>query len=295
MCGICGQYHFKDRQPVARATVEAMTATLVPRGPDDEGYFFSGALGLGFRRLSIIDLEGGHQPMADRGGVRLGGLQRGNLQLPRAAPRAGGAGSRLSHPLRHRSDPPWLQAVGRRGLQSSQRHVRPGPLGRAPPAADPGPRRHGHQAGVLPGRFWIGAVRVGAAGHSCRAPGTAGRGRDRPESLPALSLHALAADALSGHPQAGARHDGGLRERRLARRTLVSVSAAAFLTREVGRGGERRTARHLPAGAEAASSQRRASGSAAERGGGFRPPARLDESPWRRLAHLYRGLRPVRL
>ena len=66
MCGICGQYHFTDRQPVAPATVKAMTATLIPRGPDDEGYFFAGALGLGFRRLSIIDLEGGHQPMSDR-------------------------------------------------------------------------------------------------------------------------------------------------------------------------------------------------------------------------------------
>lgn len=65
MCGICGQYHFADQQPVAPATIKAMTKTLVPRGPDDEGYFFSGALGLGFRRLSIIDLEGGHQPMAD--------------------------------------------------------------------------------------------------------------------------------------------------------------------------------------------------------------------------------------
>ncbi len=65
MCGICGQYHFADQRPVAPPTIKAMTATLVPRGPDDEGYFFSGALGLGFRRLSIIDLEGGHQPMAD--------------------------------------------------------------------------------------------------------------------------------------------------------------------------------------------------------------------------------------
>ena len=35
------------------------------RGPDDEGFFFDGALGLGFRRLSIIDLSGGHQPMSD--------------------------------------------------------------------------------------------------------------------------------------------------------------------------------------------------------------------------------------
>lgn len=42
-----------------------MTKTLVHRGPDDEGYYISGSLGFGFRRLSIIDLAGGHQPMSD--------------------------------------------------------------------------------------------------------------------------------------------------------------------------------------------------------------------------------------
>ena len=46
--------------------IEAMTRTLIHRGPDDEGYYVSGPLGLGFRRLSIIDLGGGHQPMSDR-------------------------------------------------------------------------------------------------------------------------------------------------------------------------------------------------------------------------------------
>ena len=45
--------------------IEAMTRTLIHRGPDDEGYYVSGPLGLGFRRLSIIDLGGGHQPMSD--------------------------------------------------------------------------------------------------------------------------------------------------------------------------------------------------------------------------------------
>ncbi|MEA3275190.1 MAG: asparagine synthase (glutamine-hydrolyzing) [Pseudomonadota bacterium] len=65
MCGICGQYNFRDQKPVSPAVIKAMTDTLVPRGPDDEGYHVSGALGLGFRRLSIIDLEGGHQPMSD--------------------------------------------------------------------------------------------------------------------------------------------------------------------------------------------------------------------------------------
>ena len=66
MCGICGQYNFKDQKPVSSSTVKTMTEALVHRGPDDEGYFFSGALGFGFRRLSIIDLKGGHQPMSDR-------------------------------------------------------------------------------------------------------------------------------------------------------------------------------------------------------------------------------------
>lgn len=43
-----------------------MTNTIVHRGPDDEGYFLDGPLGFGFRRLSIIDLSGGHQPMSDQ-------------------------------------------------------------------------------------------------------------------------------------------------------------------------------------------------------------------------------------
>ncbi len=69
MCGICGQFNFGDRAPVARRTVEAMTASLVHRGPDDEGSYVEGPVGLGFRRLSIIDLAGGHQPMSDRDGA----------------------------------------------------------------------------------------------------------------------------------------------------------------------------------------------------------------------------------
>ena len=65
MCGICGQYNFEDRAPVQRRTLEAMARSIAHRGPDDEGYYIDGPLGLGFRRLSIIDLGGGHQPMSD--------------------------------------------------------------------------------------------------------------------------------------------------------------------------------------------------------------------------------------
>lgn len=68
MCGICGQYNFKGQAPVRRVDIEAMTQSMVHRGPDDEGYFLDGPLGFGFRRLSIIDLTGGHQPMSDQEG-----------------------------------------------------------------------------------------------------------------------------------------------------------------------------------------------------------------------------------
>src|SRR6516164_703908 len=66
MCGICGQFNFGSLEPVRRRDIEAMTNTLIHRGPDDKGCHISGPLGLGFRRLSIIDLRGGHQPMSDQ-------------------------------------------------------------------------------------------------------------------------------------------------------------------------------------------------------------------------------------
>ena len=66
MCGICGQFNFGNQAPVRRSDIETMTKSIVHRGPDDEGYFISGPLGFGFRRLSIIDLSSGHQPMSDQ-------------------------------------------------------------------------------------------------------------------------------------------------------------------------------------------------------------------------------------
>ena len=66
MCGICGQFNFGNQAPVRRQDLEVMTRSITHRGPDDEGYYLDGPLGFGFRRLSIIDLAGGHQPMSDQ-------------------------------------------------------------------------------------------------------------------------------------------------------------------------------------------------------------------------------------
>jgi asparagine synthase (glutamine-hydrolysing) len=68
MCGICGQLNFTSAEPVNPETIRRMSRSMLHRGPDDEGDFISGPVGLGFRRLSIIDLSGGHQPMSDAEG-----------------------------------------------------------------------------------------------------------------------------------------------------------------------------------------------------------------------------------
>src|SRR5947208_2071102 len=69
MCGITGQYNFERHEPVERDTIVRMARSIAHRGPDDEGFFIAGPVGLGFRRLSIIDLAGGHQPMSDAEGT----------------------------------------------------------------------------------------------------------------------------------------------------------------------------------------------------------------------------------
>lgn len=64
MCGIAGIYN-SDFKLVERDVLRSLTDFMEKRGPDDSGFFLSGHLGLGFRRLSIIDLVGGHQPLSN--------------------------------------------------------------------------------------------------------------------------------------------------------------------------------------------------------------------------------------
>jgi len=64
MCGIVGKLNLNSN-PVDESLLRRMCALSVHRGPDDEGILLDGALGLGMRRLSIIDVAGGHQPMSN--------------------------------------------------------------------------------------------------------------------------------------------------------------------------------------------------------------------------------------
>src|SRR5215813_4703386 len=68
MCGICGIFEPGRDTTIERAALKKMADTIRHRGPDDEGYYASSGIGLGFRRLAIIDLEGGHQPLSNEDG-----------------------------------------------------------------------------------------------------------------------------------------------------------------------------------------------------------------------------------
>ena len=68
MCGIAGSLQLRPERPAVREDVERMCAVLRHRGPDDAGVLLDGALGMGMRRLSIIDLATGGQPLANEDG-----------------------------------------------------------------------------------------------------------------------------------------------------------------------------------------------------------------------------------
>jgi asparagine synthase (glutamine-hydrolysing) len=65
MCGICGILNSDPDRPVERAILIGMNEAMRHRGPDAQGLYLNGPLGLGHRRLSIIDLETGQQPMTN--------------------------------------------------------------------------------------------------------------------------------------------------------------------------------------------------------------------------------------
>jgi asparagine synthase (glutamine-hydrolysing) len=80
MCGICGaiQLEGPTRVPLDEDVLRRMTDAMLHRGPDDDGYHLDDGIAMGVRRLSIVDVAGGHQPMADERGAIVA-VQNGEL------------------------------------------------------------------------------------------------------------------------------------------------------------------------------------------------------------------------
>ena len=68
MCGISGIFD-RAGEPVNKELLERMTSAIHHRGPDGQGYFVHGGTGVGHRRLSIIDVAGGSQPISNEDGT----------------------------------------------------------------------------------------------------------------------------------------------------------------------------------------------------------------------------------
>src|SRR5580692_359788 len=69
MCGICGVFEPGRETAIECSVLKRMADTLYHRGPDDEGFYSAPGVGLGFRRLAIIDVTGGHQPLSNEDGT----------------------------------------------------------------------------------------------------------------------------------------------------------------------------------------------------------------------------------
>ena len=68
MCGICGIFHSERTRRVNRDLLAGMNRQIVHRGPDDDGFLVEENVGLAMRRLSIIDIQTGHQPLSNEDG-----------------------------------------------------------------------------------------------------------------------------------------------------------------------------------------------------------------------------------
>src|SRR5215470_827762 len=78
MCGIAGFLALEQGVFATKTIAQAMCDVIVHRGPDDQGFLVDGPLAMGMRRLSIIDLAGGHQPLQNEDGT-ISVIQNGEI------------------------------------------------------------------------------------------------------------------------------------------------------------------------------------------------------------------------
>jgi asparagine synthase (glutamine-hydrolysing) len=112
MCGISGWFDTKECRPPNASLLKEMNDAIAHRGPDGDGFFLAPGIGLGHRRLAIIDLSTGDQPMASHdGSIQI--VFNGEIYNFRELRQSLEAkGSHIPHPFRHRGH---YSGVGRMG------------------------------------------------------------------------------------------------------------------------------------------------------------------------------------
>ena len=231
MCGICGIA--SGRGAVDRERLGRMAATLVHRGPDSEGMHLDGPVGIAARRLAIIDLTGGDQPIANEDGSVVV-VQNGEIynyrELEHTLERAG-------HTFRTHCDTEVLvhgyEEWGAGLWERLRGMFAVADLGCAARPADARPRPLRDQAALLPrpGRRAVVRLRARRAAARRRRP-------RRARGVPRVQRRARAALDLPRHPQAAARPHAHLGGRPHHERAVRATRPAAGAPRR-GRGGAR--------------------------------------------------------
>ena len=177
MCGLCGKINFDRDEPVSAAVVGKMMRVMSHRGPDGAGRFVAGPVGLGHRRLSIIDLSTGDQPMSNEDGtvwVVFNGEIYNFAELRRELVARG-------HCFKSSSDTEVIvhmyEEARRPVRQPSSRHVRICVVGSTPAAAAACSGSAWNKADVLHQHGPFAGLRVRNQVCHCRSVGAA---RDRP-------------------------------------------------------------------------------------------------------------------
>ena len=211
MCGIAGIVASDRLSADDRRRMPRMRDVIAHRGPDDAGVFLDDRAALGHRRLSIVDLAAGHQPLSNEDGTIWIVFNGEIYNHADVRPELEAAG----HRYRTRSDTETIvhayEQWGDACVEHLRGHVRLRDLGCAAAAAAARARSPGRQAALLGAGRRPAAVRLGDQVDSRERPGSRGRRRGAAAGAAEHALPVGGRDPVQGHPSAAARTHAGVR------------------------------------------------------------------------------------
>ena len=223
-----------------RQNIARMADSISHRGPDDEGYYIAGPVGLGFRRLSIIDIDGGHQPMSDQEGSVWVIFNGEIYNFPELKRELVGFG----HVFRTNSDTEVIVHGYKQWGDDVFNHLN-GMFGlaiwdvqqeRLILARDPFGIKLIYYK-IDKGRLYFGSeIRAIRAATNEKARSRSQFG----ESVSPVSLYSFTSYHVQGRSQAGPRHHDGVRKEGFPSASMVPIPADAFCADEVHGGSTER-------------------------------------------------------